>query len=133
MQTPTLKPEKLRAFIDEFHDGKQKRLAEAYALSQSQVSGWLNTEKDRSDAPVYMDKIIDLTRQVAQLSSELADLKTGRVLQMKSCYAVVQFADRASPGVILCRGIPDLDAANTVVAGLLALKKADPTPEQKEL
>jgi DNA-binding transcriptional regulator YdaS (Cro superfamily) len=109
--------EKLRQFIDDFFDGKQKRLADEYGLSPSQVSTWLNAKSDIAD---YMEKIIDLSRRAQTLSAELEAMRVGRVLKMKAGYAVVHFPDAAAPGTILCRGIPDIEAANRVLAALRA-------------
>jgi hypothetical protein len=131
--TPAMtRPEKLRAFIDEFFDGKQKRLAEEYEFSQSQVSSWLNPNNDKSEVPVYMDRIIDLKIQVQKLQSQVDEMEAGRVVQMKSSYAVVQFSDSASPGVVLCRGIKDLEAASRMVKALITLRKNERTLDEKD-
>jgi predicted transcriptional regulator len=133
MENTIPKAEKLRAFIAEFYDGKQKRLADAYDVSASLVSGWLNSDNEKAEVPVYMQKIIDLTRQVQDLSAELRQTQVGRAVQMKSGFAVVRFADRASPGTIVCEGIPDPETANHLIAGLLKLAETDSAPKEKEL
>lgn len=132
MQGAISKADRLRAFIDDFHDGKQKNLAEAYDVSPSVVSGWLK-EEGASNVPAYMEKIIELTRQVAELSKELKQTKIGRAVQMKSGFAVVRFPDSKSPGVIVCKGVPDLDTANGIINGLFMNSEVNPTSEKKEL
>lgn len=108
--------EKLSKFIEDYHEGKQKRLAEAYGLSPSQISGWV---KPGGDVPVYMDKIIDLTRERSQFKSELLRLKKGGIVQMVDCYAIVRFPEDLPVGTILCSGIADLETAQAIAAGLL--------------
>lgn len=120
------KLEELRSFLADFHDGKQKNLAEAYDLTPSVVSGWLKPENEGAGIPASMLEIIRLTRQVADLSKELAQARVGRVVQMKSGYAIVRFADSSAPGVVLCKGVADLETANGIVAGMTKL--TDPTP-----
>jgi predicted transcriptional regulator len=117
MTQPPPKAEKLREFIHDFFDGKQKRLADEYGLSTSQVSTWVN---EKSELPVHMDKIIDLRRQVRTLSDELEAMRVGRVLAMKSGYAIVQFPNEAASGTILCRDIPDLETAHRILKALQA-------------
>lgn len=118
MKQSLISSEKLRQFIDDFFDGKQKCLADEYGLSQSQVSTWLNPKNEVPKVPVYIEKIIDLRREVRTLSAELEAMRVGRVLAMKSGYAVVYFPNEEAPGTILCRGIPDLETANRVVTAL---------------
>ena len=125
------KTEDLREFLDDFHDGKQKNLADTYGLSPSVVSGWLNPEGERGVIPRYMQGIMRLERQVAEISKELTQLRAGRVVQMKSGHAIVQFSDSTAPGTIVCKGIPDLETANSIAAGLL--KVTDPAHSKKEL
>ena len=132
MEDATAKVERLRSFIEKFHDGKQKNLAEAYELSPSVVSGWLNPENDRASVPAYMEKIIEITKQVEELSTELNQTKVGRVVQTKSGFAVVRFADSSSPGTIVCKGVPDLETANSLTEGLLKQSEAKPASEKKE-
>jgi hypothetical protein len=112
-ELPT-RPEKLRKFVDDFFDGKQKHLAGAYELSPSQVSAWLSPKNEKSEVPVYMERIIDLTRKVEQLSSEIQTMRAASVVKMKASYAIVQFPDMVSPGAVLCRGIADLETAKNL-------------------
>ncbi len=120
MTQPPTRSEKLRQFIDDFFEGTQKRLADEYELSPSLVSTWLNAKNEKSEVPAYMDKIIDLRREVRTLSAEIEAMRVGRVLAMKSGYAVVHFPNEAAPGAILCRGIPDLETANRILTSLWA-------------
>lgn len=112
------RPEKLRQFVDDFFDGKQKHLADEYGLSQSQVSAWLSPKNEKSEVPVYMEQIIDLTRKAQQLSVELQAMRVGSVVKMKCGYAIVHFPDGESPGAVLCRGIPDLETAKNLEEAL---------------
>lgn len=112
------RPEKLRQFVDDFFDGKQKQLADEYDLSQSQVSAWLSLKNEKSEVPVYMEQIIDLTRKAQQLSMELQAIRVGSVVKMKCGYAIVHFPDAESPGDVLCRGIPDLKTAKNLEKAL---------------
>ena len=127
-QSPT-SSEKLRQFIDDFYDGKQKHLAVAYDLSPSLVSTWINPKNEKSEVPVYMERIIDLNRQVQTLTSEIEAVRVGRVLGMESGYSVVHFPDDTAPGAILCRGIPDLETANRIMNALRADEAAHTSKE----
>ena len=124
MTQPSHRSEKLRQFIHEFFDGRQKRLSEEYGVSQSLISTWLSSKNEKSDVPVYMDKIIDLHREISAYSTELEAMRVGRVLEMKTGFAIVQFANETAPGTILCCGIPDLETANRVLAALRANETA---------
>lgn len=132
MTQQTTRPEKLRQFIDDFFDGKQKRLAEAYELSPSLVSTWINPKNEKSEVPGYMDQIIDLKRQVQRLSAEIKSMRMGRVMEMKSGYAVVHFPDAAAPGAILCRGISDIETAKNLADALQQGSKETQDPDIKE-
>lgn len=126
MAQPPTPSEKLRQLIDEFFDGKQKGFADEYQVSPSQVSTWL---KEKPGVPVYIDKIVDHLREVRTLRAELEAMRTGRVLAMKSGYAIVHFPSDVEPGTILCRGISDLDTANRV---LKAMRNAEAPHTSKE-
>lgn len=112
MSSSPPKAEKLRQFIDDCYKGKQKDLAEAFKLSPSLVSAWLSEKNEKSEVPFYMDQIMDLTREVQQLSSEIQRMRVGSIVKMKANYAIVHFPDTATHGAVLCRGIPDLETAN---------------------
>lgn len=117
MSTAKTGQDRLRAFIEDFHDGRQKSLAEAYGLSPSVVSGWMKDGGEKA-IPTHMDKIIDLVRREDQLVKEVAALNAERIVELESGYAIVQFSDADTPGTVLCRGIADLEAAKELVAGL---------------
>lgn len=125
--------EKLRQFIDDFFEGKQNRFADEYGFSPSQVSTWLNPKVMKPDekpkVPTHVEKIIDLHRETTKLSVELEAMRVGRVLAMKTGFAIVHFPDEAEPGSILCRGIPDLETANRVLTALRAAE-APHTPKE---
>lgn len=133
MTHPPAKAEKLRQFIDDFFDGKQKHLAAEYELSPSQVSTWVNPKNEKSEVPVYMDKIIDLTHQIQALSSEIEAMRLGRVVKMKAGYAVAHFPDATSPGIVLCRGILDLETAKRLADALRQGPKEAQHSELKEV
>lgn len=129
MTPPSDRSENLREFIDEFFKRKQKLLADEYGLSPSQVSTWLHPKSEKSEVPVYMEKIIDLKREVKTLRSEIEAVRVGRVLGMKSGYSVVHFPDDTAPGAILCRGIPDLETATRIMNALQADEAAHTSKE----
>jgi hypothetical protein len=107
----------LLAFIrDNF--SKQKEFANEYGLSESQVSGWLSEKSDAPPVPTYIPKLIDLTRKNKELSAEIQQLKAERIITLEPGYAVVRFSDAASPGTILCRGIPDIHTAKHLASAL---------------
>lgn len=118
MSLPASKADKLRQFINDCYDGKQKDLAEAFKLSPSLVSTWLSEKNEKSEVPFYMDQIMDLTREVQQLSSEIQRMRVGSIIKMKASYAIVHFPDTATHGAILCRGIPDLETADGLKSAL---------------
>lgn len=125
MTEPPTTAEKLRQLIDDFFEGTQKRFADEYGVSQSQVSAWLKAKtgklegSEKPEVPIYIDKIVDHLREVRTLTGELKAMRTGRVLAMESGYAIVHFPSDVEPGTILCRGISDLDTANRVLKALL--------------
>ena len=124
MTEPPTTAAKLRQLIDDFFEGKQKRFADEYGVSPSQVSTWLKAKTERPEGsekpevPIYIDKIVDHLRELHALRDELQAMRTGRVLALKSGYAIVHFPSDVEPGAILCRGISDLDTANHVLDAL---------------
>ena len=129
MTPPSDRSKELSEFINEFFKGKQKGLADEYGLSPSQVSTWVNSTNEKPEVPVYMEKIIDLKREVKTLRSEIEAVRVGRVLGMKSGYSVVHFPDDTAPGAILCRGIPDLETATRIMNALQADEAAHTSKE----
>jgi transcriptional regulator with XRE-family HTH domain len=107
----------LQAFISEFFK-KQKEFADAYGLSESQVSGWLSEKVNVPSIPAYISKLIDITRENKALSDEVHRLKAERIIELDPGYALVRFPDAEAPGTILCRGIPDLDTAKNLATAL---------------
>lgn len=136
MTQPPTSSEKLRQLIHDFFEGKQKHFADEYGVSPSQVSTWLKAKtgklegNEKPEVPIYIEKIVDQLREVHDLRAKLEAMRTGRVLEMKSGYAIVHFPSDVEPGAILCRGISDLDAANRV---LTALRNAERSPITEEI